>query len=156
MRYLRTTPCILLATLLILASTRLCAQSMIPVDSNSRLTYKFVKPAKTGLALAKAGLPTLDGEFVSVKYQRGNTIAEIIAKVRPSTWASNPEVWGSDPGGEAKAYFGKLQSYLGGDPRFRILTKPAYCEGCDGVYEVTFLRFDDTGYLVGGGRTPPQ
>lgn len=130
------------------------AQAPIPVDSNSRLTYRFERPAKTGLALAKAGLPTFDGEFVTINLEQGDSIGEIVGRVRPQTWAQNPEVWGAVPGGGPQVDFGRIQSYLAGDPRFRILAKPATCAGCEGMHEVIFLRYNDTGYLVGGPRQP--
>lgn len=120
----------------------------------ARLTYRFVRPTQTALEHAMAGLPTLDGEFVAVYLQRGGFVAGIIARVRDGSWQRNPEVWGSDSGqGGHRVYFGRLQTYLRGDQRFRILALPAWCANCDGDRRVTFLPYaDTTGYFVGAGR----
>ena len=120
-----------------------------PADSAARLTYYFVRPSQTALAQAMAGLPTLDGEFVAVYREEGDSIAEIIARVRDRSWRRNPEVWGRSPGDSV--FFGRLQTYLWGDQRFRVLVLPAVCTGCEGDRRAIFLPFaDTTGYVVGG------
>jgi hypothetical protein len=138
----------LLYCLLALAPVRLAAQA--PADSNGRLTYHFRQPTKSALAIAMDGLPSLDGEFISIQVQRGDSVAQITARVRDSTWALNPEVWGESPG--RRVFFGRLHAYLGGDPRFHILVKPAPCAGCEGEREAVFIRYADKGYLVSGSR----
>jgi hypothetical protein len=88
---------------LVLLPARLVAQGPVPVDSNSRLTYRFEHPTKTPLELAKAGLPSFDGELLSIDLQRGDSVAQITGRVRAETWARNPEVWGQKPGGALAA-----------------------------------------------------
>ena len=128
------------------------AQRPAQAESNARLTYRFDRPTKTALEIALEGLPSFDGELLSIDLQRGDSIAEITGRVRAETWARNPEVWGGLPGHEDAIYFGRIQAYLGGDPRFRVLVKPAWCEGCEGIQEAIFLRNNESGYLVGGPR----
>jgi hypothetical protein len=132
------------------------AQGAVPVDSNSRLTYRFEHPIMTPLELAKAGLPTFDGELLSIDLQRGDSVAQITGRVRAATWARNPEVWGYTPGGKPEVYFGPLHAYLAGEPHFHILVKPARCAGCEGIQEVIFLRYKETGYLVGRPLRQPR
>ena len=109
----------------------LAAQAPPPVDSAARLTYQFEHPTQTALEMAKAGLPSLDGDLVSIDPRWGDSVAEITGRVRAKTWARNPEVWGG-MGRRKEIYFGRIQAYLRGDPRFRILVKPAFCVCCQG------------------------
>jgi hypothetical protein len=121
---------------------------------NERLTYRFEKPTYTPLQHAKVGLPVLDGEIVEVRRSTVTT-AEIIGRVRESTWLRNPEVIGSVPGSDAgeRVTFGRLQTYLRGDRRFRVLAIPASCRGCEGDRLISILPYaDTTGYLVGGAK----
>jgi hypothetical protein len=135
---------------LFLLALALPATAQIEVDSNSRLTYRFPNPRKTALELAMAGLPTLEGILVSIDLQRGDSVAQVAGRVRDAAWAQNPGVQG-EANGEA-IFFGSVQAYLAGDPRFRILVHPSRCRGCSGMLEVVFLRYDDSGYLVGRTR----
>lgn len=126
------------------------------VDDNDRLSYIFATPTSTALEHVNDGLHVLDGEFLAVGRVSGDTLAEIIARVRERTWQRNPEVVGGDPAGTSVS-FGSLRDYLRGDPRFRILALPAYCKGCEGDRRIVFLPYaDTTGYLVGGGNSPPR
>jgi hypothetical protein len=139
---------------LIVPSQPLLAQ--VAVDTSNRITYRLERPTITALQLAKKGLPVFYGELLLVSLQRGDTIAELIARVRNSSWKTNSEVWlmGNNPGAR-RIPFGRLQNYLRGDQRFRILVLPAWCEGCEGDLTITFLPYaDTTGYLVQGRRTP--
>ncbi|HTF39425.1 MAG TPA: hypothetical protein VK754_02400 [Propionibacteriaceae bacterium] len=141
----------LLLNALLLAPARLAAQAPVP-DSTARLTYRFEHPTKTPPETAMAGLPTFDAVLVSIDLQWGDSVAEITGRVREKTWALNPEVWGGSPSHDKEMYFGRIQSYLGGEPRFRILVHPARCAGCEGWREVIFFRYNDTGYFVGRPR----
>src|SRR4051794_19078595 len=119
-------------------------------DSSARLTYRFQNPSKSAVELAMAGLPTLDGKLVSVDLQRGDTVAEITGRVSDSTWLLNPGVQGE--ANAEKIDFGPIRAYLDGDPRFRVLVRPSTCSGCGGMVDAVFLRFKDSGYLVGRPR----
>lgn len=121
-------------------------------DSTGRLTYRFGRPTKTALEIAKAGLLSFDAVLISIDLQRGDSVAQITGRVGNETWALNPEVAGSGPGQAPQIYFGRIQTYLRGDPRFRILVRPARCDGCEGMREAIFLRFNESGYLVGRPR----
>lgn len=125
-----------------------------PVTPNLRLTYRFVEPTTPAMEHALQGLDVLDGELLEVTHTKGDTVVELLAQVRAESWAANPEVWGGDPSGRTeRVYFGRVQEYLAGDPRFRILVIPAMHVENDRDRLVTFLRFTDTGgYLVGGRR----
>lgn len=123
-------------------------------DSTERLSYRFQRPSQTALDLAMSGLRILDGEFMEVGTQRGDSIVEVIARVRDDTWQRNPEVRGASAPGDPGVYFGLLRTYLRGEQRFRILVIPAACAECQGDLRVSFLPFSDsTGYLVGTGRS---
>jgi hypothetical protein len=94
----------------VLHAQMLLAQA--PVDRAARLTYRFARPSRSALALAMAGLPTLDAEFMSVYVQRGDSVAGIIARVRTESWQRDPEVWGDAgrgwvawPSGVIRLYF---------------------------------------------------
>jgi hypothetical protein len=128
----------------------LAAQAREVTDSTQMLGYRFERPTKNGLALAMAGLPTLDGELVSIDLKWGDSVAQITGRVRKEAWASNPEVWGEAEGDQV--YFGRLQAYLRGDPRFAILVHPTWCSGCEGMVSVVFLPHGLSGYLVGRPR----
>lgn len=125
------------------------------METKLRLTYRLVRPGRTARELAMAGLPTLDGEFVGVYLQKGDSDAGIIARVRDESWERNPEVWGSDSReGGSHVFFGHLRQYLQDDPRFRILVLPVSSTKCDGDMRVTFLPYGDTtGYLVWGASS---
>lgn len=145
----------LVTALTLMASARIGLAQTTPrrqaADSNARLTYHFQRPTQSALAIAKGGLGTLDGELVSVDLWRGDTVAQITARVRDATWATNPEVIGQARSGEIA--FGSVRTYLRDDPRFRILVHPTLCRGCDGDLEVVFLRYSDRdGYLVSDSR----
>jgi hypothetical protein len=143
---------LLSSLLLVLVLDVVSVAAQAPAESG-RLTYRFKRPTKTALEIARAGLPSFDGELVSIQQRQGDSVAQIIARVRPESWAENPEVWGQLPDGAPQVFFGRLQEYLAGDPRFRILVHPSYCAHCEGDLEAVFLRYaDTTGYLVGGGR----
>lgn len=130
---------------------------VVATDSNSYLTYKFRQPSQPAIDHAIEALHVFDGEFVKMVYQRGDSIAQIIGRVRGVTWKNNPEVVGGDPGDSSlRASFGPVQEYLKGDPRFRILVIPSMCIGCDGVRSIIFVPFADSAvWIVEGRRRPP-
>lgn len=128
------------------------AQAAALADSTARLTYRFARPTQAALEITKTGLLSFDAVLVSIDLQRGDSIAQITGRVRDETWVLNPEVAGSAPGQAPEIYFGRLQTYLRGDPRFRILVRPSPCAGCEGMREAVFLRYNETGYLLGRPR----
>ncbi len=138
----------------LLACAPVVAQQTTVAGPKDRLTYYFPEPHLPALDHAKDGLHVLDGEFIAVGQTRGDSVVEILARVREATWRENPRVVGGSPG-EARVAFGPLQTYLRGDPRFRILAIPAACGGCPpGSRRIVFLPYSDTtGYLVG---RPPR
>jgi hypothetical protein len=122
--------------------------AQVVADSNARLTYRHKPPTKAALEIAMAGLATLDGDLISIVRQRGDSVAEITARVRAKTWARNPDVWGGTPPRERDIFMGRMQAYLGGDPRFRIVVKPATCGGCAGYRDIVFLRYKERGFAA--------
>jgi hypothetical protein len=141
----------LLLTVLLLLPCSLGAQTHETADSNARLTYRFQHSTETPRQIAIDGLASFNAVLVSVDLEWGDSVAQITGRVKNETWAQDPEVWGGTPGHE-QIYFGHIRTYLGGDPRFRILVKPSRCTGCAGIREAVFLRYNETGYLVGRPR----
>jgi len=145
----------LIACLCALASPPTLLLAQAPVDSTIRLTYRFEQPTQTALQLATKGLAVLDGELLRLSLQRGDSIVELIGQVRTNSWATNPVVRGATKTNGSQIEFGRLQSYLRGDRRFRVLVIPASCQGCQGDLTVSLLPYaDSTGFLVQGRRSP--
>jgi len=118
------------------------------VDSAAQTHVRNAPPNRRA---PMAGLPTLDGEFMAIYHEQGDSVVEIIARVRDSAWQRDREVWGGDAKGGV--FFGRLRACLQGDQRSRILVLPSFCAGCDGDRPVFFLpSAATTGYIVGRRR----
>src|SRR5687768_4816231 len=86
-----------------------------------------------------------------MQIQRGDSVAQIIGRVRDESWASNPEVWAYE-GDIPRVFFGHLRTYLRGDQRFRILVRPATCAHCDHQQDRRMKRWCSVGEFTYGVR----